>query len=1202
VIPINSYAPIDIENDHFKGRVCVTHDTGNEVGLESADEGDEDEPNQPKKGVQLQLQGKFKQASSKGADTSSGLYVGGELMSQLKLGWVMTKVMNLATGYVKKKTEGRFHYVQGDAKTNAQLSFPIAQLFTIIETPEGQDPPRLQSQMLSEVKWQGPARLDVNTTSTYTMLYKTPFLDCCSWELLNVPGVSPMGLERFLGEIISSDVVLYDLGVAGSHANWRKGAVVHWFFTRRQPGEGWLEDDGPSNGEVLDEGSDPSEASDAEEQHLDDDDELMIAGDDDASSSDSSSDGLVEDDEDEISRAESQALVDTWQMRTAEGALQDADNVQISVPFYIETIDRRRRRKLRVWYVFELLDSSSKCFWTAKNLHELTSLCRPRPRLRAFRRRHGATRGCQCYGVQTLEQFRQVVRSNLGDSGKSKIKRIVISSASADMSPPQQEDVLQKDSTDVSAGKGGGLDASSGGPQDSRRDEEGLARQSSPLSGESSLPADAGTGTPGTSKDLQPVQVEKDQVENRNFKDVAKEKLKSLPQEVKHKAEDLKDNMKQRAESAKDKVKTKAGDAASKLKDKVRSARRRGPLLPPPFFRSSGSSACSIAFANAKDGLKSVVHEGLVGVVHFEGRLCEELLRISKDGILRCFMPYDCDKPRLRLDVKDILKLERIEGLFLGRFFLWEVHTLLRVFVFCSSDEDDRAEWLKVLQPFLSDQRAEVKWPIGGSAAALLTDQSWARRWRPSKRIVLNDRRLLHPQELAGKTQPKVADFVLDRALSFAEGEPSVPAVTEFIDATCQLKGMTFKNWTERELMCFWLNTYHCLLLHGRLLLGKPKSRIELGRFYNRVSYLVGVKPVSLKEIELYILRIPPADKTAVNYAGRARGRQLWACLCCRKRGPPQPVEPSSPSGRNSSKLTNGKKDPVSPKAKESKDLEKQADDSQDAIGDGFSEDSGDNRRDGNGKVIAASNRKCLPTPPVPNAAKMAQRFQPLFMHRRGPSASFFNGESPEPLGIPMKDMRAVLCLNRGNASCLSSIPLFCEQHLHEQMEEVCRAFCAEFVKVQEKDNVPTRATLPHCCRGLKRELTNDYQALLRFVWQFLANAKERGQPTRSTQLRFTKFRREPRSRRELKRFAYGNPKLVITPDFPKGPEFQALAGAAHALVKIVEHAQPDTNPQPEDVTIDDGLDTEGSQAPRPTLQKRDMKIRSLPQPVIMAL
>ncbi len=65
--------------------------------------------------------------------------------------------------------------------------------------------------------------------------------------------------------------------------------------------------------------------------------------------------------------------------------------------------------------------------------------------------------------------------------------------------------------------------------------------------------------------------------------------------------------------------------------------------------------------------------EALVGSVHFEGRLCEELLRLSSDGVLRCFTPYDCEKPRVSVHATEILQIESIPGLFLGRFFLWQV-------------------------------------------------------------------------------------------------------------------------------------------------------------------------------------------------------------------------------------------------------------------------------------------------------------------------------------------------------------------------------------------------------------------------------------------------------------------------------------------------------------------------------------------------
>ena len=64
--------------------------------------------------------------------------------------------------------------------------------------------------------------------------------------------------------------------------------------------------------------------------------------------------------------------------------------------------------------------------------------------------------------------------------------------------------------------------------------------------------------------------------------------------------------------------------------------------------------------------------EALVGSVHFEGRICEELLRLSSDGFLRCFTPYDCEKPRISVHAGEILQIEALPGPTLGRFMLWQ--------------------------------------------------------------------------------------------------------------------------------------------------------------------------------------------------------------------------------------------------------------------------------------------------------------------------------------------------------------------------------------------------------------------------------------------------------------------------------------------------------------------------------------------------
>merc|ERR1719345_618322 len=108
---------------------------------------------------------------------------------------------------------------------------------------------------------------------------------------------------------------------------------------------------------------------------------------------------------------------------------------------------------------------------------------------------------------------------------------------------------------------------------------------------------------------------------------------------------------------------------------------------------------------------------------------------------------------------------------------------------------------------------------------------------------------------------------MLDMVLRLKD-RPSTQELVEFIDESSRLKAISFDGWTNSALMAFWMNVYHCLLLHGRLLLGTPKSRRELYRFYSRVSYIVGTRPVSLKEIERHILHVPIQDRPAIEQGG----------------------------------------------------------------------------------------------------------------------------------------------------------------------------------------------------------------------------------------------------------------------------------------------------------------------------------------------
>merc|ERR1719253_1070984 len=137
-------------------------------------------PGVDRRGVELQIQGRFKHAISQGEQTAAGIWVGGELQDTLKLGWIMQNVVQLCMKYARKKTEGRLHFNLGGKTEMPQMGFPIGQLFTVVATPEGQEPPRLGSGDINDMKWPGPVTINVESGVTYTMVYKCPYMDLCS--------------------------------------------------------------------------------------------------------------------------------------------------------------------------------------------------------------------------------------------------------------------------------------------------------------------------------------------------------------------------------------------------------------------------------------------------------------------------------------------------------------------------------------------------------------------------------------------------------------------------------------------------------------------------------------------------------------------------------------------------------------------------------------------------------------------------------------------------------------------------------------------------------------------------------------------------------------------------------------------------------------------------------------------------------------
>jgi len=1092
IIPINSFQPIEMENDHFKGEILVIHETGNEPGLHEADE-KEAEEGPTLRGVEIQIQGKFKQAGEEGGKIA--LWAGGELVDVLKLGWFMQNVVKLAASFAKKKTEGRLQISlgqKGPPKEVPFLGFPVAQCFTIITTKPGETPPKLGGPEIATVPWQGPAEVSVNSKDTYTLKYTTGYVDLCSWELLKVPGVSPLPLENMLGEIISSRVMLYDLQAAGSHANWRKGVLIEWLFSRAAPGDNWAEDDEldgrkdePENltgGVAIDreasgrqtptqkslekfEADEQSDGSDesADEEDLEADDIEIgdianaAAGADDNESDSSSEGSLIGEDEEELAKVESQLLenIEGWKPRQlmSEG-VSDSRGYKTHVPFYIEAVDRRRRKRLRVWYVIRVVAPNGKEWWHAKSINELAGLCGKRRTLRARVKmfRKGGVRGCQCYGVQTLEQLRNIFRTQLS-ADNSALKRAVMKAASADTGSDSENEVIR-------------------------------------------------TGSKTSVK------------ENTANKENEEVKVKDGKGRIKASLVAAAGTMKEAAGTMKDRAAHPA-ELARKLRRKIRRT-----IPPPQFLIGSGSAACELAFKFASEGRNNIARESMVGAVHFEGRLCEELLRLSKDGTIRSFTPNDCDKPRLKLGWEEIMGVDPIEGLFLGRFHRFQVHTALRAYMFCCADQSDRDEWIKHLvevgKSATADQQADKR--AAGFASIIansLMDTTRARRWRPKKRLVLNDRILLDDNQ-AEPPAMTVVEGMLEQVIAFrSKDQLSNAELTEFLDQTCLLKAVRFSDLEQNDLLAFWMNVYHCLLLHGRLLLGTPKSRRELSRFMSRVSYLVGQRPVSLREIERNILRLPNLDSvTGLRATSRARARQVVGfCGLCRRRAKEPSVPSQHPGGGGSSPSgSSPRSQPRQPR---------------------LDDDDGSER--GSRQMNQKGNKMaCFP---------MVQVHMPSApWSRRKVNVCLFLGRSPEAFAVPKQDLRVVLCLNRGNLSCLANVPVFnLGATLDAQMDSVAQDFLTEFARVTETDGRAQSAILPHCCKCLKREMNMDNDSMLNFIWKFMPS--ERGQPMKKMQIRYEKYKRDPQQ-------AFQHSTLSGS---GLGSEFAVIKAASQALAKLAE-------------------------------------------------
>lgn len=76
-----------------------------------------------------------------------------------------------------------------------------------------------------------------------------------------------------------------------------------------------------------------------------------------------------------------------------------------------------------------------------------------------------------------------------------------------------------------------------------------------------------------------------------------------------------------------------------------------------------------------------------------------------------------------------------------------------------------------------------------------------------------------------------------------------------YVTTTTELQGVDLSELTHNERLAFFINVYNALVIHGNVVLGKPKTMWRRMAFFSNVAYNIGGHKFSLNDIEQGILR-----------------------------------------------------------------------------------------------------------------------------------------------------------------------------------------------------------------------------------------------------------------------------------------------------------------------------------------------------------
>jgi len=247
---------------------------------------------------------------------------------------------------------------------------------------------------------------------------------------------------------------------------------------------------------------------------------------------------------------------------------------------------------------------------------------------------------------------------------------------------------------------------------------------------------------------------------------------------------------------------------------------------------------------------KSVCIARMISEYHWR----EEIMTLS--GRLLVFHHPDKEEAYFTIHLSSLLGVRPVDARSndMVGFCAAELETLGRIVRLLFASTGDREYWAKKLRENISDDTGELLENIADPSNHFLHKSTlWSREHR---RRVLNCRRLAFPRSVQMSTfeaSALVEDSIL---LGYeVQQQQSEDILVQFLDSVAKLKMVDVYQFSEQDLLTFFLNVFHLMMIHSNALLGPPGSQEDFVERMHTICYQVSDDVFSLAELEHSILK-----------------------------------------------------------------------------------------------------------------------------------------------------------------------------------------------------------------------------------------------------------------------------------------------------------------------------------------------------------